>query len=125
MESNRNVTQPREQTHNPIGQTASAPSRARDDVSNVKEKANEIVDQTKQVVSNAYEQTTQALGNTYDHAIEYGRTNPGTAMLIAFGAGVGIGVLIASGMPASRSRMNRIAEPVVSALSQVALEFLR
>jgi hypothetical protein len=82
------------------------------------------VDQTKQAVSNAYEQTTQTLSQKYDQAIEYGRSNPGTAMLITFGAGVGIGFLLAASLP-GRSRMSRISEPIVNALSQVALEFLR
>ena len=103
--------------------TASAPSRAKQ-TQDIKDRANEVFDQTKNAVSNAYEQTTQTLGNTYDQAITYGRDNPGTAMLIAFGAGVVIGVLLASSM-SGRGRMSRIGEPIVTALSQVALEFLR
>lgn len=104
--------------------TASAPTRAREEASNIKDRASEVVDQTRQAVTNAYEQTTQALGNTYEQARTYSRQNPGTAMLVAFGAGVGLGVILASGFT-GRSRMSRIVEPIVGALSQVALEFLR
>lgn len=104
--------------------TASAPTRAREMASSVTDKANEVLDQTKEVVSNAYGKTTETLGNTYEQALTYGRENPGTAMLIAFGAGIGIGLLLA-GSYSGRSRMSRVAEPIVGALSQVALEFLR
>lgn len=108
----------------PFNQAASAATRARDEANAIKDKAADVVDQTKQVVSNAYDKTAQTLTNTYDHAVSYGRENPGAATLIAFGAGVGIGLLLASSF-SGRSRMNRIAEPIVGALSQVALEFLR
>src|SRR5262245_9413628 len=125
MESNRNLSQGTEGTSSSSSvQSASAASRAKDQVSNAKERAAEIVDQTKQAVSNAYDQTTQTLSEKYGQAIEYGRSNPGTTMLITFGAGVGIGLLLAASLP-GRSRMSRISEPIVNALSQVALEFLR
>jgi hypothetical protein len=65
------------------------------------------------------------LTNTYDQAMSYGRENPGKLTLIAFGAGIGIGILLASNMGGGRSRTNRIAEPVINALSQVATEFFR
>lgn len=122
MESTKNVT-PRTDSPNSIN-TASAPTRAREEASNLKDKAGEVIDQTRQAVSNAYEKTSETLSNTYDQAVTYGRENPGTFALIAFGAGIGIGVLIASGL-GGRSRMSRIAEPIVGALSQVAIEFLR
>jgi hypothetical protein len=53
----------------------------------------------------------------------YGRENPGKLTLIAFGAG--IGVLLASGLGSGRSRNSRFAEPIVTALSQVALQLFR
>ena len=55
----------------------------------------------------------------------YGRENPGKLTLIAFGAGIGIGLLLAGSLGGGRSRTNRIAEPIVGALSQVAMEFFR
>jgi ElaB/YqjD/DUF883 family membrane-anchored ribosome-binding protein len=86
--------------------------------------AQNAYEQTKQVVTDAYGKTSEALSNTYDQAMTYGRENPGKLTLIAFGAGIGIGVLLASGF-GGRSRTSRIAEPIVGALSQVAMEFFR
>ena len=75
-------------------------------------------------MTDAYGKTSEVLSNTYDQAMTYGRENPGKLTLIAFGAGIGIGILLASGM-GGRSRTNRIAEPIVGALSQVAMEFFK
>jgi hypothetical protein len=55
----------------------------------------------------------------------YGRQNPGTLTLIAFGAGIGVGLLLAGSLSGGRSRTSRIAEPIVGALSQIAMEYLR
>ena len=134
MESNRNLTgnqgttiggtQPRTTTGTPTsttGQpTASAPQPARDQST-----VQSAYDTTKQAVSTAYEKTSEALSNTYDQAMTYGKEHPGQLTLIAFGAGIGIGILLASSFGGGRSRTSRIAEPVVNALSQVALEFFR
>lgn len=103
---------------------ATAATRAREEAAAIKEKTNEVIDRTKQAVSAAYDKTAETVSDTYNRTMQYGRENPGTLTLIAFGAGVGIGVLIASGMK-GRGRARRIAEPIVGALSQVALEFLR
>jgi ElaB protein len=83
------------------------------------------VDQTKKAVGEAYEKTSEVLTNSYNQTMDYGRENPGKLTLIAFGAGIGIGILLASGLGGGRSRTNRIAEPVVNALSQIAMEFFR
>lgn len=98
-------------------QAATATQRALDNAQNAYE-------QTKQVVGDAYGKTSEVLNNTYEQAMTYGRENPGKLTMIAFGAGIGIGVLLASGF-GGRSRTSRIAEPIVGALSQVAMEFLR
>jgi ElaB/YqjD/DUF883 family membrane-anchored ribosome-binding protein len=99
-------------------QAASAAQRAREGVQSA-------YDETRQVVSDAYGKTTEVLSDTYNQAMVYGKQNPGKLTLIAFGAGIGIGVLLASGLSGGRSRTSRIGEPIVAALSQVALEFLR
>jgi ElaB/YqjD/DUF883 family membrane-anchored ribosome-binding protein len=99
--------------------TASAPQRARE------QGGESTINQAKQAVSGAYDRTSEVLTNTYDQAMTYGRENPGKLTLIAFGAGIGIGLLLASSVGGGRSRTNRIAEPVVNALSQVAMEFFR
>jgi len=84
----------------------------------------EVLDQTKQAVSAAYGKTSEVLSSSYDQAMVYGRENPGKLTLIAFGAGIGIGALLMSGR-SNRGRTGRFAEPVVNALSEVALEFFR
>lgn len=99
-------------------QAASATQRAKDT-------AQTAYDQTKQVVNDAYSKTSEVLSSTYDQTMTYGRENPGKLTLIAFGAGIGIGLLLAGTLGGGRSRTNRIAEPIVGALSQVAMEFFR
>src|SRR5215211_1457157 len=96
--------------------TASAPQRAREEGASGVQSA---IDTTKQAVSTAYDKTSQVLTESYDQAMSYGKENPGKLTLIAFGAGIGIGLLLSS-LGGGRSRTNRIAEPVVNALSQVA-----
>jgi ElaB/YqjD/DUF883 family membrane-anchored ribosome-binding protein len=98
---------------------ASAAQRAKEGVQSAYE-------DTKQVVNDAYGKTTEVLTNTYDQAMVYGKDNPGKLTLIAFGAGIGVGVLLASGFLGGRSsRSSRMAEPIVNALSDVALAFLK
>ena len=85
----------------------------------------EAYDKTSKVLGDTYDKTSEVLGNTYDQTMTYGKENPGKLTLIAFGAGIGIGVLLASGLGGGRSRNTRFAEPIVTALSQVALELFR
>ncbi len=87
---------------------------------------NEIVDHAKQAVNEAYHQATDTVNETLGQAKEYSRENPGTATLMAFGVGVGVGVLLASGvLSPSRSRSQRIVSPVMTALSEIAGELFR
>src|SRR5262252_4216681 len=132
MESNKNLGEgtstntPTTKSQTSSGSTphtASAPQKAREMASEVNARMEAAVDQTKRVVTDAYDKTSEALSNTYNQTLEYGRENPGKLTLIAFGAGIGVGILLASGLAGGRSRTNRIAEPVVTALSQIAMEF--
>lgn len=84
-----------------------------------------IMDQARQAVNDVYERTTRSINGTYHQAMEYGRENPGTMTLIAFGAGVAVGLLIAGSFTSSRSRTSRIVPPIMNALSEIAEEFLR
>ena len=111
-------------------QTASATRRAKEGASELgrtvdeaSRRGAEMYDQTKQVVTDAYGKATEAVNETYDQALRYGREHPGQLTLVAFGAGIAVGILLASS--SRRSRTQRIAEPVVDAISRVALEFLR
>ncbi|MFY9553911.1 MAG: hypothetical protein WAV47_04220 [Blastocatellia bacterium] len=132
MESNKNLSEQGKTTggstakSSTTGQHAgSAPQRAREIASDVGSGVQTTYDQTVKAVSDAYGKTSEVLSTTYDQTMTYGRENPGKLTLIAFGAGIGIGVLLASGFGGGRSRNSRFAEPVVNALSQVAMEFFR
>ena len=124
MESRIDLGKENQPTHSTTGQSGTASTRARESAEAFKERANEVVDEASKAASKAYDQASHVVGEKYEQAVNYSRSNPGTALLVAFGAGVGIGILVAAGMP-SRSRVSRIAEPVVGALSQIALEFIR
>jgi ElaB/YqjD/DUF883 family membrane-anchored ribosome-binding protein len=87
------------------------------------EKGAEVYDQTKQAATQAYDKAANTISSTCDQAAAYGRENPGKLTLIAFGAGIGVGVLLAAG--GGRPRTRRYAEPVVNALYDIALEFFR
>lgn len=87
--------------------------------------AQQMIDQARQTVTGAYDRTTETLNQTYRQAMNYGRENPGTMTLIAFGAGVAVGLLIAGSVTGSRSRTQRILPPVMNAISEIASEFLR
>src|SRR5215467_13040693 len=96
-----------------------------------RQKANDVVDRGTQAVSDAYTQAAETLNDTVQQAVtygkqavDYGRENPGTAALIAFGAGIGIGILIGSSLN-SRSRTNRIINPIMGALTDIAGEIFR
>ena len=112
------------QTSGTPGHASTAPQRAREAASEVSNQVQQAYDQTVKVVSDAYGKTSDAISKTYDQTMTYGRDNPGKLTLIAFGAGIGIGVLLASGFGGRRSNA-RYTEPIVNALSQVALEFFR
>ena len=90
----------------------------------VKERGAEIADKAKQTFNEAYERTSHALNDSYGRAIDYGSQHPGQAMIIAFGIGVGVGLLISSNV-SSRGRTSRIVPPVMNALSEIAAEMFR
>ena len=79
--------------------------------------------QAEKAVSDVYDKTAQAVGETYEQAKSYSRENPDKALLIALGIGVGLGFLL--GVSSLRSRTGRFARPMVNALSDIALEYLR
>lgn len=92
------------------------------------QKGAEVIDHARENLGEAYDRAgevydraSRSVTESWDQAVEYGRKNPGTATLIAFGAGVGVGLLIANGMN-TRSRSQRIVPPIMNALSQIATE---
>jgi len=91
----------------------------------VGERASETMDQAKKKVGELYDSANRSLNQQYDKAISYTRENPGTTTLIAFGAGVGVGMLLLSNLSGSRSRRGRVIEPVMNAVSTLASELFR
>ncbi len=88
------------------------------------EKGAEVIEKAKENLGEAYDRASRGVTETYGQAVDYTRSNPGTATLVAFGAGVGIGLLIANSVT-SRSRTQRIVPPVMRALSEIAGELFR
>ncbi len=91
--------------------------------SGIRERGTEAYEQAEQAVSDVYDKAAQAVGETYERAKIYSRKNPDKAILITLGIGVGLGFLM--GASSRRSRRGRFAQPVVNALSEIALEFFR
>ncbi len=91
---------------------------------NIKERVGEAYEQAEQAVDDAYDKTSRKVSETYEKAKSYSNENPGKSIFIALGIGVGLGLLLGASSQ-HRSRTNRIAEPVVNALSDVALAFFR
>jgi ElaB/YqjD/DUF883 family membrane-anchored ribosome-binding protein len=85
----------------------------------LEERGAEMIDQAKRKAGQVYNQANRSLNEQYERVIDYGRENPGKTTLIAFGIGVGVGLLVAGGFNA-RSRRSRIVEPVMNALSALA-----
>ena len=86
--------------------------------------AGEAMHQAKQKVTDAYNRASDTMNQTYEQALSYGRSNPGTTMLITFGVGLGVGLLLANSA-AQRTRTRRIVPPVMNALSEIASEIFR
>lgn len=87
----------------------------------IKDKGGEIYEKTVEAASDAYEKTAQVASDTFDQARVYTRENPEKVALIAFGVGIGLGMLLCS----RPSRTSRSAHAVVDALYGVAHAFLK
>ena len=101
---------------------SSATSAVREKVG---ERGAEMYDQAKRKAEKVYDQANKSLNEQYGKAMDYGRENPGKMTLIAFGVGVGVGLVVAGSYAAPHTRRRRIAEPVINALSSIAQELLR
>lgn len=92
----------------------------------VENRGTEMLDQAKQKVTEAYGQTSKSVTEQYEKAMDYGRENLGKTTLIAFGVGVGVGLLLVGSLGGSRrNRRSRVVEPVMDAVSTLARELFR
>ena len=104
-------------------QIVGVPDKNGDTAQSILERGAEAYGQAEKAVGEVYDKTAQAVGETYEQAKSYSRENPDKALLIALGIGVGLGFLL--GVNSRRSRTGRLAQPVVNALSDIALAFFR
>jgi hypothetical protein len=105
----------------------SAAGRAREVESRIKNLGSEVkerAEHAKETLNQAYQRASHGMSEGWDHAMDYSRTHPAKATLIAFGAGIGIGLLL-SGNLHSRNRARRLVPPVLNALSEIAREVFR
>jgi ElaB/YqjD/DUF883 family membrane-anchored ribosome-binding protein len=111
------------QYETPKQKTEGEPGSAGATAQKILDRGAEAYGQAEQAVGDAYDKTAQKVSETYDKAKSYSNENPGKTILIALGVGIGLGLLL--GASSHRSRTSRIAQPVVNALSDIALEFFR
>jgi ElaB/YqjD/DUF883 family membrane-anchored ribosome-binding protein len=94
----------------------------------LRESGAETYKKVEQAANQAYDQTAKVLNESYQQVSSYAHENPQKSTLIAFGVGLGLGLLLASrgGWRSSGWRPNRhYAAPVIDALYDVALAFVR
>jgi hypothetical protein len=67
-------------------------------------RASEKLGGAKRRLSDVYGRTSETADRLYHEVLEFGRSNPGTATLVALGAGIGVGLWLANGDRSSRYR---------------------
>jgi len=72
----------------------------------------------------AREHSSYGLNKTWEQVMNYSRENPGKSTLIAFGVGIGVGLLMTNGLT-TRSRSQRVIPPLMNALSEIASALFR
>jgi len=80
------------------------------------------VDQAKQKAGEIYDQVNKTVNEQVNRAVDYSRENPGTTTLIAFGVGVGVGMLLLGNLRGGSRGRRRVVQPVMNALSTLAYE---
>src|SRR5262245_11569437 len=75
----------------------------------VEGRGGDVMDQAKRKAGRVYDQANRSLNEQYERVIDYGRENPGKTTLIAFGVGVGVGLLVVGGFNAGRRRSRPVA----------------
>ena len=63
----------------------------------------ETVGRAKETLTDAYEKSSDVATRAYSRAVEYGKDNPRGAMLMALGAGIGLGLLFSPGRSGRRN----------------------
>jgi ElaB/YqjD/DUF883 family membrane-anchored ribosome-binding protein len=64
------------------------------DRSEIAQTIEETVDKVKHSAEDLYDRSSANVRDAYGRCIDYCRTNPGKAVWLVFGAGVGLGILL-------------------------------
>jgi ElaB/YqjD/DUF883 family membrane-anchored ribosome-binding protein len=91
-------------------------------------RVSEMAGQARDTINQAYTRASRSMNDTWGQAMDYSKDHPATATLVAFGAGVGLGLFLAGSFGGFQSRSRRtwrIVPPVMDAISLVTREFLR
>jgi ElaB/YqjD/DUF883 family membrane-anchored ribosome-binding protein len=86
----------------------------------LRDRAATALEDTKQQVSASYDRALHLLERGCDRMLDYGRRNPGTAILAGVGAGVALGFALAGG--GERRGRAALLPAVAAALAAVADE---
>lgn len=92
-----------------------------------KRRVSEVAGQARETINHAYSRASRGMSDTWGQAMDYSKEHPGTATIVAFGAGIGLGIFLAGGLGGfqSRSRTRRLVPPVMDAISMITREFFR
>jgi ElaB/YqjD/DUF883 family membrane-anchored ribosome-binding protein len=92
-----------------------------------KKRVSEVAGQARDTINQAYSRASRGMSDTWEQAMDFSKEHPGAATIVAFGAGVGLGLLIAGSFGGfqSRNRTRRMVPPVMDAISMITREFLR
>jgi ElaB/YqjD/DUF883 family membrane-anchored ribosome-binding protein len=92
-------------------------------------RVSDLAGQARDTINQAYSRASRSMNDTWGHAMDYSKDHPATATLVAFGAGLGIGLLLAGSLGGYQSsygrRTRRIVPPVMDALSLITREYFR
>ena len=90
-------------------------------------RVSEVAGQARDTINEAYSRASRGMSDTWEQAMDFSKEHPGTATIVAFGAGVGLGLLLAGGLGGfqSRGRTRRMVPPVLDAISMITREYLR
>jgi ElaB/YqjD/DUF883 family membrane-anchored ribosome-binding protein len=90
-------------------------------------RVSEVAGQARDTINEAYSRASRGMSDTWEQAMDFSKEHPGAATIVAFGAGVGLGLLLAGGLGGfhSRGRTRRMVPPVLDAISMITREYLR